>query len=162
MTTYIITLAVIPKQLPIFVVAGSYIKYIIKSDGFKKDKAFLFDDGLYFNVVQDSSNKFIYVSVDEEENVLALKAKKYDPEGLPINTIIRDIEYCIDGFTKALRVVADNYMHYKNEVKSASETIYKFEEALYSVIDVLNLSDYEKNYMFNKIQQYDFTSKIRK
>lgn len=136
-------------------------KYIIKSDGFKKDKAFLFDDGSYFNVVQDSSNKFIYVSVDEEENVLALKAKKYDPDGLPINTIIKDIEYCIDGFTKALRDVADNFMHYKNEAKSASETRYTFEEALYSVIDVLNLSDYEKNYMFNKIQQYDFTSKIK-
>ncbi len=131
------------------------INYLIKSVDFVYDRAFLFDDGKYFNVVKDSSKIFIYAEVDKKEDILSLRGQSYDFDKKQINTIIKDLEYCIDGFTQAVFYVSNNYMYYKNEGKSREDTKFTLEEAIYTVLDSLNLSEDEKKYLFNKIQTGD-------
>lgn len=132
------------------------INYLIKSVDFKYDKAFLFDDGKYFNIVKDSSKKFIYANVDTKEDILSLKGMEYSCENTSINKIIWDLECCIDGFTKALFYVYNNYLYYKNQSKKPNETKYTVEEAIYTVLDALNLNEEQKEYLFTKIQKGDY------
>lgn len=132
------------------------INYLIKSVDFKYDKAFLFDDGRYFNVVKDSAKKFIYADVDHIEDIISLKCTDYSVETMPINRIIWDLENCIDGFIKALFFVYNNYMYYKNENKKSNETRYTVEEAIYTVLDTLNLNEGQKEYLFERIQKNDY------
>lgn len=139
------------------------INYLIKSFDFKYDRAFLFDDGRYFNVVKDSVQKFIYADVDLKEDVISLKDMDYSIEKTPINSIIQDLEYCIDGFIKALFFVYNNYMYYKNENKKEFETKYTSEEAIYTVLDTLNLNEEKKEYLFERIQKGDYIfEKVKK
>lgn len=132
------------------------INYLIKSVDFEWNKAFLFDDGRYFTIVKDSSKKYIYASVDSKEDILSLRGQGFQSDKPLINNIIRDLEYCIDGFTQALFYVANNFVYYKNEGKRREETQYTLEEAIYTVLDVLNLSEDEKTYLFTKIQTGDY------
>lgn len=132
------------------------INYLLKSVDFQYDKAFLFDDGKYFNVVKDSAKKFIYANIDHKEDVISLKGMDYSAGTTPINTIIWDIENCIDGFVRALFFVYNNYMYYKNQSKKANETRYTEEEAIYTVLDILNLNEEKKKYLFEKIQKGDY------
>ncbi|MGN0796465.1 MAG: hypothetical protein ACI4MT_05890 [Christensenellales bacterium] len=132
------------------------VNYLIKSVDFKYDKAFLFDDGKYFNIVKDSSKKFIYADVDSKEDILSLRGMEYSGDYKPINNIIFDLEYCIDEFTKTLYYVYNNYLFYKNENKKPNEIKYTEEEAIYTVLDALNLNEDKKEYLFNKIQKGDY------
>lgn len=124
---------------------------LMKSVNFTYDKAFLFDDGKYFNIVKDNSRKFIYASSDAKERILALRGMDYSPNLKPINKIIRDLENCIDGFTKSMFYIYNNYLYYKNAGKSSIEIKYTPEEAIYTVLDLLNLGEEHKEYLFNKI-----------
>ena len=133
------------------------INYLIKSVDFESNKAFLFDDGKYFTIIKDSSKKYIYADVDKQEDILSLKGLSFQYDKTLINVIIRDLEYCIDGFAQALFLVANNYMYYKNEGKGFEETKYTFEESIYTILDVLNLSEEEKSYLFTKIQTGDYS-----
>ena len=135
------------------------INYLIKSVDFEWNKAFLFDDGRYFTIIKDSSKKFIYASVDQREDILSLRGQGYKSDKVLINNVIRDLEYCIDGFTQALFYVANNFLYHKNEGKGREETQYTLEEAIYTVLDVLNLSEEEKTYLFTKIQTGDYSFK---
>lgn len=132
------------------------VQYLMKSVGFKYDRAFLFDDGKYFNVVQDNSKKFIYANVDRKEDILSLRGSEYNFGNTPINVIMRELEYCIDGFTKAIFYISNNYLYYKNQGKTKEETKYTFEESLYTVLDILNLDENIKNYLFNKVIKGDY------
>lgn len=132
------------------------INYLLKSVDFQYDKAFLFDDGRCFNVVKDSAKKFIYADVDHKEDVISLKGMDYSTVKTPINTIIWDLENCIDGFVRSLFFVYNNYMYYKNQNKKAEETRYTEEEAIYTVLDTLNLNEEKKKYLFEKIQKGDY------
>ncbi len=133
------------------------INYLLKSVDFEYDRAFLFDDGRYFNVVKDSSKKFIYAYVDKNEDILALRGCDIDNTKIPINNLLRCLEYCIDGFTEAIFYIANNFLYYKNSRKEAHEIKYTQEEAVYTVLDALNLNDEEKRYLFEKIQTGDFS-----
>lgn len=135
----------------------SDIKYLLKSVDFEYDRAFLFDDGHYFNVVKDSSKKFIYSYVDTKEDFLALRSCEIDVNKMPINKLIRDLENCVDGFTRSIFFIANNFRYYKNSGKKEFEIQYTQEEAVYTVLDALNLNDEEKNYLFEKIQTGDFS-----
>lgn len=135
------------------------INYLIKSVDFECNKAFLFDDGRYLTIIKDSSKKFIYASVDQREDILSLRGQEYKSDKVLINKIIRDLEYCIDGFAQALFYVANNFLYHKNEGKGREETQYTLEEAIYTVLDVLNLSEEEKTYLFIKIQTGDYSFK---
>ena len=73
-------------------------QYLLKSVGFIQNKAFLFDDGRYFTVIQDSSKKFIYADVSKKEDILALSASSYSADRKPLIKILNDLEYCINGF----------------------------------------------------------------
>lgn len=132
------------------------LKYLLKSVDFKEGRAFLYDDGKYFNVFKDSSKKFIYVELDKNADILSLIAKEYTQESKPINQVLRDIEYCIDGFIEALFYIYNNYLYYKNEGKQSNETKYKVEEAIYTVLDALNLKEEQKQFIYSKIQRGDF------
>ena len=132
------------------------IDYLIKSVDFDYNKAFLFNDGRYFNIIKDSAKKFINVSLDEKEDILSLRGKEYQFDGLQINILIKDLERCIDGFTKSVFFISNNYVYSRNESKQENEIKYTFEEAIYSVLEALNLSEVEKEYLFNKIQTGDF------
>lgn len=132
------------------------INYLIKSVDFKYDKAFLFDDGKYFNAVKDSAKKFIYAKVDSKEDILSLRGMEYSDNKKPVNRIIWDLEYCIDGFTKALFYVYNNYLYYKNENKKPNETQFTVEEAIYTILDALKLNEEQKEYLFTKIQKGDY------
>lgn len=131
--------------------------YLIKSVDFGYDRAFLFDDGHYFNVIKDSSKKYIYAILDKNEDFLALKANMNIPTQLLINKLLKDIENCIDGFAQALFYISNNFRYYKNSNKKRYEVAYTQEEALYSVLDVLNLNEEEKQYLFEKIQNSDYS-----
>lgn len=133
------------------------LQYLIKSFDFQYDRAFLFDDGKYFNVFKDSSKEKICVNLNKKENVLSLRGVNYLENGKQIRYLIQDLEFCIDGFTRALFYVYNNYWYSKNEKKGPRETKYTQEEAIYTVLDVLNLSNEQKDYLFNKIQKYDFS-----
>lgn len=133
------------------------INYLIKSVGFVWNKAFLFDDGRHFSIIKDSSKKYIYAKVDAKEDILSLRGLTGKDDSTPVNTIIRELEYCVDGFAQALFYVANNFLYYKNEGKEKEETQYTLEEALYTVLDVLNLSEEEKEYLFTKIQTSDYS-----
>lgn len=133
-----------------------HVKYLMKSVGFQYDRAFLFDDGKYFNVVQDNAKKFIYADVDKQEDFLSLRGYDYNQEYTPINVIIRDLEYCIDGFTKAIFYVSNNYLYFKNQSKTRDDTKYSLEESVYTVLDILNLNENAKNYLFNKVIKGDY------
>lgn len=128
-------------------------QYLLKSVGFIQNKAFLFDDGRYFTVIQDSSKKFIYADVNKRDDILALTASPYSAERKPIIKILNDLEYCINGFTEAVFYAANNYWYAKNSIREKEETKFTTEEAIYSVLDVFNLSESEKSYLFNKIQR---------
>ena len=132
------------------------LKYLLKSVDFNGTRAFLYDDGKYFNVFQDNSKKFIYVELDAKSNFLSLRAKKYTEESMPVNFVLRDIESCLDGFIEALFFIYNNYLYYKNEGKKNYETKYKPEEAIYTVLDALNLKDEQKQFIYSKIQRGDF------
>lgn len=133
------------------------LQYLLKSFGFQYDRAFLFDDGKYFNVFKDSSKEKICVNLNKKENVLALNGVNYSESEKQVRYLIQDLEFCIDGFTGALFYVYNNYWYSKNEKKGPRETKYTQEEAIYTVLDVLNLSNEQKDYLFNKIQKYDFS-----
>lgn len=133
------------------------INYLLKSVDFQYDRAFLFDDGHYFNVVKDSAKKFIDTYVDKKEDFLALHSCEFDKMQRPINNLLSSIEDCIDGFTAAIFYIANNFMYYKNSNKKEYEIKFTLEEAVYTVLDALNLSEEEKNYMFEKIQTRDFS-----
>ena len=133
------------------------VSYLLKSVDFEYSRAFLFDDGRYFNVVKDSSKKFLYTNVDENEDFLALSGCDIDDMKRPINKFLRNLENCIDGFTKSIFFIANNFMYYKNAGKAEYEIKYTQEEAVYTVLDALNLNDEEKRYLFEKIQTGDFS-----
>lgn len=136
------------------------INYLMKTVDFNSNKAFLFDDGKYFTIVKDSSKKYIYASLDKNEDILSLKGlTTLCKNGILINCLIRDLEYCIDGFAQALFYVANNFLYYKNQNKQSNETKYTLEEALYTVLDILNISDVEKDYLFSKIQTENYSFK---
>lgn len=128
-------------------------QYLLKSVDFIQNKAFLFDDGRYFTVIQDSSKKFIYADVSRKEDILALSASPYSADRKPLIKILNDLEYCINGFSEAVFFAANNYLYAQNSIKEREETKYTLEEAIYSVLDVFNLSDNEKSYLLNKIQR---------
>lgn len=132
------------------------LKYLIKSEGFEYDRAFLFDDGNYFNVVKDSSKKFICAQVREQDDYLALIGVYNSFNKMQINILLRDIENKIDGFARSVFYIANNFKYFKNSSKKSYEVQYTTEEALYSVLDVLNLSDDEKRYLFEKIINCDY------
>lgn len=132
------------------------VQYLMKSVGFQYDRAFLFDDGKYFNIVQDNSKKFIYADLDKKEDILSLRGYDYNQELTPINVLIRDLEYCIDGFTKAIFYVSNNYLYFKNQSKTRDDTKYSLEESVYTVLDILNLSEEAKMYLFNKVIRGDY------
>ena len=88
-----------------------------------------FNDGRYFNIIKDSSKKFINVSLDEKEDILSLRGKEHQFDGLQINILIKDLERCIDGFTKAVFFISNNYVYSRNESKQENEIKYTFEEA---------------------------------
>lgn len=132
------------------------VQYLMKSVGFRYDRAFLFDDGRYFNIVQDSAKKFIYANVDKEEAILSLRGCEYNQEYTPINEIMHALEYCIDGFARAIFYVGNNYLYYKNRDKTEFDTKYSLEESVYTVLDVLNLSAQAKEYLFDKVIRGDY------
>lgn len=134
-----------------------YFKYLIRSVGFEYDKAFLFDDGNYFNVIKDSTKKYICANVDKKEDFLALTGQDYImPNQMQINTMLEKIERCIDGFARAVFYIANNFRYYKNEGKKDYQIEYTQEEALFSILDVLNLNEEEKQYLFAKIRDCDY------
>ncbi|MCI9405280.1 MAG: hypothetical protein HFJ22_07680 [Clostridia bacterium] len=133
------------------------LQYLLKSFNFQYDRAFLFDDGKYFNVFKDNSKEKICVNLNKKENVLSLNGVNYSGGEKQVRYLIQDLEFCIDGFTRALFYVYNNYWYSKNEKKGSRETKYTQEEAIYTVLDVLNLSNEQKDYLFNKIQKYDFS-----
>lgn len=133
------------------------LQYLIKSFGFQYDRAFLFDDGKYFNIFKDSSKERICVNFNKKENVLALQGVNNLENERQVRYLIQDLEFCIDGFTRALFYVYNNYWYSKNEKKGSRETKYTQEESIYTVLDVLNLSNEQKDYLFSKIQKYDFS-----
>lgn len=136
------------------------INYLMKTVDFNSNKAFLFDDGKYFTIVKDSSKKYIYANVDKTEDILSLRGLcSFSENSKLINFIIRDLEYCIDGFAQALFYVANNFLYYNNQDKQSNEIKYTLEESLYTVLDILNLSDMEKDYLFTKIQTEDYSFK---
>ena len=133
------------------------INYLFKSKNFNTEKSFLFDDGEYITVIKNSSNKYIYAEKDQDEGLIFLKALSNKREDLPlINNIIRELQYCIDGFSKSLHNIANNYLYYNNQNKNSYETKYTFEESLYTILNILNLSNDEKDYLFEKIQKEDY------
>lgn len=132
------------------------LNYLLKSVDFADGRAFLYDDGKYFNVFKDSSKKFIYVELDTNADFLSLKAKEYTQDSMPVNHLLRDIEYCIDGFIEALFYIYNNYLYYKNEGKKSYEIKYRVEEAIYTVLDALNLKEEQKQFIYSKIQRGDF------
>lgn len=137
-----------------------YIKYqidfLLKSVDFEYKKAFLFDDGKYFNIFKDSSKKFIYTKVDDKESQLSLYGNTYESGNTQINFIIKDITWCIDNLVKSIFYIANNFLYYKNSTKSKEETKFTLEESIFSVIDLFNLSDDEKKYIFDLIAKGDF------
>lgn len=133
------------------------INYIIKSVDFPNNKSFIFDDGKQFNIVRDNSKKYIYTKLNETEAFLSLINRNMVSEDTQINEVIHDLRYCIDGLTNALNKVANNYMHFKNEHLGGNSTKFALEEAIYTVLDVLNLSGEEKDYLFEKIKKEDYS-----
>ena len=67
------------------------LNYLLKSVDFADGRAFLYDDGKYFNVFKDSSKKFIYVELDTNADFLSLSAKEYTQKSMPVNHVLRDI-----------------------------------------------------------------------
>ena len=132
------------------------IKYLIKSVEFDYDKAFLFDDGRYFNVIKDNSKKFICANVDKKENFLALRERAQIVDDKEINKILRDLLFCIEEFEKCVFYIYNNYMYYKNSMRKGNEIKFSDEEAIFTVLDILNLSDEQKGYLFRKLKERDF------
>lgn len=135
------------------------IEYLIKSIEMDYKKLFLFDDGKYFNIIKDSSKKFIYTRVDKNESQLSLYGNKYELENKQINYILRDLEYCINTFIKSLFYIANNFLYYKNVGKGSEATRYTLEEALYSVLDVFNLDEESKKYLYTQVTRRNFDLK---
>lgn len=135
------------------------IEYLIKSIEMDYKKLFLFDDGKYFNIIKDNSKKFIYTRVDKNERQLSLYGNNYEIENKQINYILRDLQYCINTFIKSLFYIANNFLYYKNAGKGSEETRYTLEEALYSVLDVFNLDEESKKYLYMQVTSGKFDLK---
>lgn len=135
------------------------IEYLIKSIEMDYKKLFLFDDGKFFNIIKDNSKKFIYTKVDKNEKQLSLYGNKYESDNKQINHILRELEHCINTFIKTLFYIANNFLYYKNARKASEETRYSLEEALYSVLDVFNLDEDSKKYLYTQAISRNFDSK---
>lgn len=135
------------------------IEYLLKSVELEYKKLFLFDDGKYFNIIKDSSKKFIYTKIDEHERHLELYGNKYELGKVQINHIIHDLECCINTFIKSIFYMANNFLFYKNSQKRNEETRYTLEEALYSVLDTFNFDEDSKKYLYTKITTRSFDLK---
>ena len=134
------------------------INFLLKSVDFEYKKAFLFDDGKYFNIFKDNSKKFIYTKVDEKENQLSLYGSTYESGNNQINYVIKDITWCIDNLVRSIFYISNNFLYYKNSNKSEEETKFTQEEAILSIIDLFNLGEKEKNYIFELIVNGNFVS----
>lgn len=136
-----------------------HFEYLLKSEGFQYDRAFLFDDGYHFTVLKDSSQKFIYAKLNEKEKIISLKGSSYKDDKTLINRIVSDIENVLNDFIHTLFYIYNNYFYYVNENRKNNEIKYSREEAIYTVLDVFNLSEEQKDYLYENIQRGSFLIK---
>jgi len=125
--------------------------YLIKSvwaSDYKK--AFLFDDGRYITVFKDNSNKYLITELDEQENFTKLTARTTNDKEKSLNTILKEILYCISYFAEGVRRLSVNYHYYKNTTKDGMrEDKYNFEEAVKTILEVFNISEEKfSDYLF--------------
>lgn len=140
-----------------------HFEYFIKSKGFDKKRAFIFDDGKTLNIFNDSSKKVFNTKIDEDENNISLYAAPKGfkgQEGKRLDNILENVKGAIDGFISKTAYISKNYTDYKNQSLKGYKTKYSFEESVLTILSAFNIADEFKQYLLNRIIDKDVNLKL--
>lgn len=128
------------------------IQLLLKSSGFKPEdnRKFLFDDGNYLTVINDSQKKYLKVLADENESYTnLLTAEKHRPvEKNLLQTMLKEVYGCVRFFARGIKFLSLNYLNYKNTTKAGYQHKYTYADALMTVLAAFNLNGENRDYLF--------------
>jgi len=130
------------------------LERLTKSKGFDEKKAFIFDDGISLNILNDTSKKQLHTEIDEKENNITLLAEdfKRDKKDTSLfENIIKEISGAIEDFVKKVAYISKNYTDCKNQALKGYQTSYTFEESVLTVLSTFNIADEFKQTLVDKI-----------
>ena len=125
---------------------------LLRSSGFDNKRAFLFDDGNFVTVYNDTSKKHLMVKDDREVNYLKIVAEKYDSQKLSLNNLLGDVQSCIRFFARGLEFLSKNYFYFLNTDNDGKFNYkYSYDEALMTILSAFNLNGENRNYLQNML-----------
>lgn len=126
--------------------------HLLKSVEFEQKKAFLFDDGRYITVLKDNSKKYLVTSLDKQERYNKIRAERRNSDNNSLlNTLLRDVLYCVKFFAEGIRRLAMGYHIYKNTGKRGGEDVFNYDEAIKTIIHAFNIPEEFDDYLFKLI-----------
>lgn len=129
------------------------LDYLLKSFDLGYKRAFLFDDGRYITVLKDTSKKYLITKLDKQESFNKLTAETTNCIEKSLNTILREILYCINYFAEGIKRLSKDYHYYKNTTKYGYEDKYNYDEAVMTVLESFNIPNEFSEYLFKLVTQ---------
>jgi len=121
---------------------------LLKTLNFDYQKSFLFDDGNHVTVYSDASKKSLSVNENREENYLRLVADRYDISKLSLNSLLWEVQNCVDYFIRGVKFLTNNYFRTLNTNKQGQfQFKYTQDEALMTVLSAFNLNGENRDYI---------------
>lgn len=125
------------------------INLLLKSKGFNNNQSFLFDDGNYITVFNDSERKHLKVEADDKDsltNVLTAEKRKPAEENM-LRKMLNDIYSAITYFAHGVKFLSNNYFRYINTTRRGFEHKYTPDEALMTILSAFNLNGENKEFL---------------
>lgn len=130
-----------------------HFDFLLKSINFDYKKTFLFDDGKYITIFKDNSKKYLTTYLNKAEGNNSIEAKdRYLDYETTLNYLLQEIYYSVDHFIRAVFYLSQNYYFYKNE-GHPNDVRFSQEEAIFTILDVFNLQEEFKNYIYDYISK---------
>lgn len=145
---------ILDKNLEVFekIYIENELNYLIKSRDLIYNKAFLFSDGNYITVIQNTSKKCLKSKLDtgEDQRIIYPTTKK-DPNK-DLSYLMNEIEYAINHFTNGITWISKSYQKNKNENNNKkSSNYFSNEEAIRSILSIFHLSQEYMDYLFERV-----------
>ena len=132
------------------------LNLLLKSNDFKTQKAFLFNDGNYITVFNDKSKKHLYLYPDKKERFLNIKATFGKTDLQTVSFLINKINFCLKFFAKGMQFIAQNYLYFKNSINQDKfDNKYTLEESLSTIMSIFNINTENKEYLKNLLNSFD-------
>lgn len=130
-----------------------HFEYLLKSNNFAYKETFLFYDGKDITIFKDNSKKYLvtYLNMPENNNAIDARNRVVDYKKT-VNYLIEQVHYSIDHFIRAVFYLSQNYYYFKNQ-NSGGNRKFSQEEAIFTILDIFNLQDEFKNFIYDYISQ---------